>query len=371
VRAIKKQENAMATKPASPQARRSRRRRIAVWSLVTILAGALLLPLGGYVYVNVVQAAPAQAPAASAAEQQTNPRANYWRAVRDGFQGYTAASGPYTTNVLIQNGGQNWRQLRNGPVASLLSWLMALMVLGLGAYYILHGPVKVSEPLSGRTVERFTYNERVLHWYTAVLFILLAITGLSLMLGRELLIPWMGLKAFAAYANIAVVVHNYLGPLFIVGVVLEILMWARIAIPNKVDVEWFKAGGGYFGHAHPSAGKLNAGEKIFVFWTATVGMGILISISGLVLDFPNLGFTRETMQNANLIHGIAAIIYVTIILMHMYLGSIGVHGALDAMTSGRVSVEWAKEHHDLWYEEVKGTAGRDEGKSAGGVPRTA
>jgi len=360
----------MASNPASPQARRSRRRRIAVWSLLTILCGAMLLPFGGYLYVNAVQAAQNAAPAGSAAEQQTNPRANYWRAVRDGFQGYTAASGPYTTNVLIQNGGQNWRQLRDGPVAGLLSWLMALMVLGLGVYYVLHGPVKLTHPPSGRTVERFTFNERVLHWYTAVLFILLAITGLSLMLGRELLIPWMGLKAFAAYANFAIAVHNYLGPLFIVGVVLEILMWARIAIPSKVDVEWFKAGGGYFGHAHPSAGKLNAGEKVFVFWTATVGMGILVSISGLVLNFPNLGFTRETMQNANLIHGIAAIIYVTIIIMHMYLGSIGVKGALDAMTSGRVSVEWAKEHHDLWYEEVRGTAETTEGKSGSGMPRT-
>jgi len=362
----------MATNPASPQALRSRRRRIALWSLVTILMGALLLPAGGYLYVNVVQAAQqGQAPTAPAAGEQTNPRANYWRAVRDGFEGYTAASGPYTTNVLIANGGQNWRQLRNGPVASLLPWLMALMVLGLGVYYILHGPVKLSQTPSGRTVERFTYNERVLHWYTAVLFILLAITGLSLMLGRELMIPWMGLSAFAAYANLAIIVHNYLGPLFIVGVVLEIVMWARIAIPNKTDVEWFKAGGGYFGHAHPSAGKLNAGEKIFVFWTATVGMGILVSISGLVLNFPNFGFERETMQTANLVHGIAAIVYVTIILMHMYLGSIGVQGALDAMTSGRVSVEWAKEHHDLWYDEVKHTAGKAEGKSGSGVPRTA
>jgi len=362
----------MATNPASPQARRSRRRKIAVWSLVTILAGALLLPVGGYLYVNVVQAAQGQAPAGSAAsQQQTNPRANYWRAVRDGYEGYTAASGPYTTNVLIQNGGQNWRQLRNGPVAGLLPWLMALMVLGLGAYYLLRGPVKLSQPPSGRTVPRFTYNERVLHWYTAVLFILLAITGLSLMLGRELMIPWMGLKAFAAYSSVAIAIHNYLGPLFIVGVVLEIIMWARIAIPNKVDMEWFKAGGGYFGHSHPSAGKINGGEKIFVFWIATVGMGILVSISGLVLDFPNFGFERETMQTANLVHGIAAIVYVTIILMHMYLGSIGVQGALDAMVSGRVSVEWAKQHHDLWYDEVKHEAGKDEGKSGSGVPRTA
>ncbi len=361
----------MATNPASPQARQRRRRRAAHLSLATILVGALLFPLGGYVYVQTVHAAKEQ-PAAAAADQQTNPRANYWRAVREGFGGYTAASGPYTTDVLIQNGGQNWRQLRNGPVAGALPWLMAAVALGLGLYFVLHGPVKLSHPPSGRTVERWTYGERVLHWYTAVLFIVLAITGLSLMLGRELLIPWMGLTAFAAYANVAKVLHNYLGPLFVIGVVLEIVSWARLAVPSKVDWEWFKAGGGYIGKKHPSAGKLNAGEKIFVFWTATVGMGILVSASGLILNFPNLGFTRETMQTANLIHGVAAIIYVSIILLHIYLGSIGVQGALEAMTTGRVSVEWAKEHHDLWYEEVKGTAEKTEGKSSGGgVPRTA
>lgn len=361
----------MATNPANPSARQHRRRRIALLSLATILSGALLLPLGGYVYVQTVEAAAKDQPAATAAEQQSNPRANYWRAVREGFGGYTAASGPYTTNVLIQNGGQNWRQLRNGPVASALPWMMAAMVFVLALYYIFHGPVKLSHPPSGRTVERFTFGERVLHWYTAVLFIILAITGLSLMLGRELLIPWMGLKAFAAYAEVAKTLHNYLGPLFVAGVLIEIVIWMRIAIPRKVDWEWFKAGGGYFGKSHPSAGKLNAGEKVFVFWTATVGMGILVSVSGLILNFPNFGFTRETMQLANLVHGVAAIIYITIILMHMYLGSIGVQGALDAMTKGRVSVEWAKQHHDLWYEEVKGTAEKTEGKSPGSVPRTA
>jgi formate dehydrogenase subunit gamma len=363
----------MASHPAHPNARQRRRRRIAIWSLATILIGALALPLGGYVYVNSVAAAPAEQPAASATEQQTNPRANYWRAVRGGNEGYTAASGPYTTNVLIQNGGQNWRQIRNGPVAAVLPWIMAAMVLGLGAYYVFHGPVKLSHAPSGRTVERWTFNERVLHWYTAVLFLLLAITGLSLMLGRALLIPWIGLNAFGAYAGAAIAIHNYLGPLFIVGVVLEIAFWVRHAVPKKLDWEWFKAGGGYFGgQVHPSAEKLNAGEKIFVFWIATVVMGITVSISGVVLDFPNLGFARETMQSANVLHGVAAIVYITVVLMHMYLGSIGVQGALEAMTSGRVSAEWAKEHHDLWYEEVAGTAGRTtEGKSARGAPRPA
>ncbi len=348
--------------------RRARRRRAMVWTLGAILAGSLLLPLTGHLYTTTAAAPGAAAQSPAAADQQTNPRANYWRAVREGYDGYTSASGPYTTNVLIQNGGQNWRQVRNGPVITLLPWLMAAMVLGLGVYFVIHGPVRLSREPSGRTVERFTLNERVLHWYTAVLFLLLAITGLSLMLGRELLIPWMGLAAFGAYANFAIVVHNYLGPLFIVGVLLEIIMWVSIAIPRKVDWDWFRAGGGYFGHAHPSAGKLNGGEKVFVFWIATVGMGILVSVSGVVLDFPNLGFTRENMQVANLVHGVSAIVYITIVLMHMYLGSIGVKGALDAMISGRVSVEWARDHHDLWYKE---TAYKTEQGPGGSQPRGA
>jgi len=355
----------------NPIARRARRRRMAVWGVATILAGSLLLPLTGHLYGNVVQAA-SNATGTPATEQQTNPRANYWRAVRDGNAGYTAASGPYTTDVLIQNGGQNWRQLRDGPVAAGLSWIMALMLLGLGAYYALRGPLKISPAPSGRTVERWTLNERVLHWYTAVLFLLLALTGFSLMLGRSLLIPWMGLGAFGAWAGFAMAVHNYIGPFFIVGLVLEIIIWVRHAIPKPVDIEWFKAGGGYFGgHGHPSAEKLNAGEKLFVFWIATVVCGIAVSISGVVLDFPNLGFTRETMQGANLFHGIFAILYMTIVFMHMYLGSFGVQGALDAMTSGRVSVEWAKQHHDLWYEEVKHQAGGSEAKTTQRPPRTA
>ena len=354
----------------NPVARRARRRRMAIWGFVTILAGSLLLPFTGHIYVSVVQAANPSG-AASATEQQTNPRSNYWRAVRDGYGGYTAASGPYTTDVLIQNGGQNWRQLRDGPVAAGLSWLLALMVLGLGAYYVLRGPIKLSPRPTGQMIERWTLNERVLHWYTAALFLILALTGFSLMLGRSLLIPVIGLNAFGAWATFSMAVHNYLGPFFIVGVVLEIIVWVRHAIPQKYDIEWFKQGGGYFGHGHPSAGKLNAGEKLFVFWVATVVCGIAVSISGVVLDFPNLGFTRETMQGANLIHGIFAIIYMSIVFLHMYLGSVGVEGAWDAMATGRVSVEWAKQHHDVWYDEVKHEGGAATKSSTSRSPRTA
>lgn len=349
---------------------RARKWRTMIWSAVIIVVGAMVLPLTGYVYVAVDKAYAQQ----SAAEQQTNPRANYWRAVREGYSGYTAASGPYTTNVLIQNGGQNWRQLRNGPVSAYLPWVLAVVVLALGLFAIFRGRLRLDQRPSGRTVERWSLNERVLHWYTAILFIILAITGLALLFGRTVLIPVLGLEGFGAFAAFAIALHNYLGPFFVVGVLLEIVAWARYAFPEKTDWEWIKAGGGFFGHGrHPHAGRINAGEKLLTFWLGLVVFGIAVCVTGLIMDFPGFGWSRETMQISNLIHGVAGVIWVALMLGHMYLGSVAMEGTLDAMTKGRVSVEWAKQHHDLWYEEQRRKgAGMDEGAKADrSSPRTA
>jgi formate dehydrogenase subunit gamma len=43
-----------------------------------------------------------------------------------------------------------------------------------------------------------------------------------------------------------------------------------------------------------------------------------------------------------------------IALGHIYLGSVGTEGVLDGMVSGEVDEGFAKQHHNLWYEEVKG-----------------
>lgn len=353
------------TTPRTTRAASARRRTI--WSAAAILIGALVLPLSGYVYVALSEAIAEP----SAAEQQTNPRANYWRAVREGYAGYTAASGPYTTNVLIQNGGQNWRQLRNGPVAGILPWVLAVVVLAIGLFALRRGRVRLDHPPSGRTVPRWSLNERVLHWYTAILFIILAITGLSLLFGRAALIPLLGLNGFGAYAAFAIALHNYLGPFFVVGVLLEIVAWARHMLPEPSDWPWLKQGGGFFGRGrHPHAGRVNAGEKYLTFWLGLVVFGVAVCITGLVLDFPNFGQTRETMQLANLVHGVAGVIWVALMLGHMYLGSVGMEGTLDAMTKGRVSVEWAQQHHDLWYEEARRHGTVDERPAGRPAPRT-
>lgn len=323
----------------------ARHKRIMIWSFVIILVGSVAMPFTGYFLADTpsVQAA---------ATEDTNPRANYWRAVRDGGQGYTAASGPYTTNVLIENGGQNWRQLRNGPIASLTPWWLALVLLAIGAFYVLRGRIDLEQSTSGRSVERWTLPERVLHWYTASLFIILTITGLSLLFGRAALIPVIGLRGFSAYADFAIALHNYLGPFFVVGVFLEIIAWVKHNIPNEVDIEWIKRWGGMMGRGkHPRAGRMNGGEKIWFWIVATVG--VAVCITGLILDFPNFDQSRGTMQLSNVIHSVLSVIWVSVAFGHIYIGTIGTEGALEGMTTGRVSAEWAKQHHDIWYEELE------------------
>lgn len=332
---------------AKDKARRgaSRAKSVFAWSFLIILGGTVLLPLGSYVYTGLS--------AQAAAEEQSNPRANYWRAVRDGNKGYTAVIGP-ETDVLIQNGGQNWRQTRNGPVASITPWVLAVVVAALLLFLIVRGQVKLERTPSGRTLRRWSLPERVLHWYTAVLFILLAITGLSLLFGRTVLIPVLGASGFSAWAQFSIYVHNYLGPFFVVGVVLEILAWIRFNLPDKTDWDWLKQGGGMVGKGkHPHAGRINAGEKLFTFWIGMVVLGIAVSITGLfLLGWIGSGM-RETMQIANVVHSVASVVYVAIMLGHMYLGAWGVEGAFEAMWKGEVSEEWAKQHHDKWYDEAR------------------
>ncbi len=326
---------------------KKRHARIMLWSAVIIVFGAMFLPLASYVYVDLVSAQ-------AAAAQDANPRANYWRAVREGNQGYTSSSGPYTTSVLIQNGGQNWRQLRNGPVANYTPWILGVVVLILALYYLIKGPQKVARPLSGQTVPRWGLFERILHWYTASLFIVLAITGLSLLFGRAVLIPILGPWGFGAWANFSITLHNYLGPFFVVGVLIEILVWAGMNIPREADRQWWKKLGGMFSGEHVPAGRSNGGEKVW-FWMVAI-FGIAVSVTGLILDFPNFEQSRETMQLMNIIHATASVIWVAIALGHIYMGTLGNEGALQGMTQGRVSVEWAQQHHDLWYQEVKDQA---------------
>lgn len=279
----------------------------------------------------------------------TNPIADYWRQIREGQSGYTAVKGQ-ETGVLIQGSGENWRRLRNGPIATLGAYLIAVTVFVLGCFYMIRGTVKLTHGKSGRQVARWDGFERMLHWYTALLFLLLSVTGLSLLYGRAALIQWIGHKAFADYAQLAKLIHNFAGPLFIVGLLLMIIHWIKDNIPNRLDIEWFKAFGGLVGDKHPSAERMNGGEKAW-FWLLTFA-GIGVCITGLILDFPNLGSERFVLQLGHLIHSGLGIVLIVGSLGHIYIGTIGTEGAFEGMISGKVDTNWAEQHHDIWFQDL-------------------
>jgi formate dehydrogenase subunit gamma len=343
-------------------ARARRYKRIVLWSIAIILVGATVLPLGSYVYTGI-RSAQAQA------VEDSNPRANYWRAVREGDQGYTAVQGQ-ETGVLMQGAGQNWRSLRNGPIANYGGWGLFLIAVAILVFFGVRGRVEIAGGRSGIKIQRWSAWERFVHWYTAILFIVLAITGLSILFGRAVLIPLLGPEGFAAWADIAKGLHNVSGPAFAIGVAVMIIMWIPNNLPAKGDGEWLSKAGGMFSHdSHPPAGKANAGEKIWFWIISTVGVAAIVT--GFILDFPNYGQTRDTMQLANIIHGVAALVWVGVWFGHFYLGTVGTEGALEGMTTGEVDANWAKQHHDLWYDEVRQTGG--EARQASGEaakPRT-
>ncbi|MCP1673605.1 formate dehydrogenase subunit gamma [Natronocella acetinitrilica] len=334
----------------SASAKGQRRWRAMMWSLLAIIALAIALPSMGYLAAH---ASAVYGPDRDFAEDRaTNPRSDMWRDARVGEGGFTTQTGPYVTNTMISNVGENWRQIRTGPMVTYGGWALVVVLALISLFFVINGRVKIEGGRSGMTVVRWKAYERFLHWFTALSFIVLAITGLSLLFGRYVLIPVFGHSGFAAYAQLAYNVHNAVGPAFSVGVLAMIVLWVKHNIPNKTDLQWFKQGGGIIGGKHPSAGKMNGGEKVW-FWGGVFTLGLVVIISGSILLFPNLGFqTREIMAWSQVVHAIASLVWIALFFGHAYIGTAGTEGALEGMTRGRVDTNWAKQHHDLWYEDL-------------------
>jgi formate dehydrogenase subunit gamma len=251
--------------------------------------------------------------------------------------------------VLIQPAGRTWDHFHEVT----LYWLGAIVILGtlaaLAAGYFVLGRLRISAGRSGRKVPRFKAFERFAHWLTAVSFVVLGISGLNITFGKHLLLPLIGNDAFSAFSQAAKYAHNFTSFPFVLGLVLIVVMFIKDNIPEKSDIEWFKQGGGFIKSKHAPARRFNAGEKL-VFWGA-LGAGAAVSVSGYLLLFPFYMTNIADMQIAQVVHSIFAILFVALILGHIYIGTLGMEGAFEAMWTGEVDFNWAKEHHDLWLED--------------------
>jgi formate dehydrogenase subunit gamma len=252
-------------------------------------------------------------------------------------------------HVLQQPAGRLWDHFHEVT----LPWLGAIVILGmivaLGAAYLIMGRIRISKGRSGQKVLRFNSFERFSHWLTAISFVVLGLTGLNITFGKRLLLPVIGPEAFSSVAQYAKYVHNYVSAAFVIGLVLIVVLWIRDNLPRKVDIDWVKQGGGFIKSKHAPSGRFNTGEKL-VFWFA-LGAGAAVIISGYLLIFPFYVTNIAGMQIAQIVHAVVAVLFVAVIIAHIYIGTLGMEGAFEAMATGEVDLNWAKEHHDLWLEE--------------------
>ncbi|WP_439575073.1 formate dehydrogenase subunit gamma [Phreatobacter sp.] len=320
-------------------------------SLLGLFALALVL--------LVAPAAHAQQPAtvnptASAAQER-----QLMEALRAGTPGAgTTLSGRITipdasAGNLIQPQGQAWRVFHQGTML----WLGAIAILGMTAvlalFYLMRGRIMIEAGRSGATILRFSAVERMIHWLTAGCFIILALSGLNVTFGKFILLPIIGESSFAVLSQWAKFAHNYLAWPFMLGLAFMFVVWVIHNIPTGTDIRWFMQGGGLFSKGvHPPARKFNGGQKM-IFWSVIIG-GALLSISGVYMLFPAAAGGVLALQFWNIVHGVVSVLLIAIMLAHIYIGSVGMEGAADAMTTGEVDLNWAREHHSLWVEEERG-----------------
>ncbi len=299
--------------------------------------------------------------------------AEIWRVLRRGVKG-TVSIPNKQAGVLVQSEGDNWRAWRNGPVTTAGGWILGGMLGLLVLFFAVRGRIRIEAGSSGKTIERFNNLERFAHWLTASCFIVLALTGLNLLYGRNVLLPVLGPEAFSALTLAGKYAHNYLAFGFMAGLVLMFVLWVRDNLPNKYDMYWIGYGGGLFSKGlHPPARRFNAGQKV-IFWAVILG-GASLSLSGLALLFPfefslfdatframnAVGFklptgltAMEEMQLSQIWHSVMGLLLIAVILGHIYIGTLGMEGAFDAVGSGQVDENWAREHHAVWVAELKG-----------------
>ena len=308
-----------------------------------LLVLAFLLPSLGAFAVDLPQNRPN--PDRGALERQLNQQTELPAKPIDGFVHIPDAK----AGVLVQPMGRTFRDVRTKYQPVFDAALIIIAVAAMAALYFIAGSMRVARDPAGRTIRRFTWFERLVHWFTAVSFLWLSATGLNLVFGRYLLEPLIGDDAFASLSALAKLSHNSVGVAFIFGLAAMTVQWMVHNLPTKLDIVWLKMYGGMLGGPHPPARKFNAGQKM-IYWIAVFGGGA-ICLTGVALLVPFYFFGIEGMQVMHVVHSVLAALVLAVVIGHIYLGSIGIRGSFEAMATGRVDVNWAHEHHGLWFEE--------------------
>ncbi len=309
-------------------------------------------------------------------DKQTNAQRNavqpgnnspMWRGVQAGAEGYTSlpkSQAPEAGNLIqaqvqypgskLTTAGEAWRQVRNNWILPYGGSLLLIALLAIAIFYFGKGPLGHDHPEGSRRIERFTPFERAAHWANGVAFVALAVSGITMAFGKFFLLPVIGGTLFGGLTYALKNLHNFVGPLFAVSLLIIVVTFIKDNIANAADFVWLSKAGGMLGDKEVPSHRFNAGEKGMFWWGVTVP-GIVVVVSGLVLDrlVPGLGLLRGEMQIAHMVHAVAAIWMTALLAGHIYMGTVGVRGAYQGMKTGYVSEGWAREHHELWYQDIQ------------------
>lgn len=277
-----------------------------------------------------------------------------WKTFRGAYP--PALLGPAPEGQVFNLTGEKWRLLRENYIRKYLGWAPLIVIGLLAIFYLLRGPMKISGGRSGKTIPRFSLSARVAHWFMAGVFIILGLTGLIILLGRPVIAPYLGHEANSVLASAAMQGHNLFGPIFIFALIWLFIKFVRGNFFQWIDLKWIFKLGGFFG-GHVSSGQFNFGEKSW-FWMVVL-VGIVISTTGVIMLFPGLVEDMRWLQISTVLHAIGAVALIAVLFGHIYVGTIGMEGSIDSMLKGEVDENWAKEHHDLWYEEVTGKSAKE------------
>jgi len=331
--------------------------------------------IGGIRSANIFEIAPDAdadpnyANQSNAQRKQVQPGNNapLWRDVSKGVTGYSSlpvSQAPEAGNLIqpfvqypgsrLTTAGEAWRQVRNNWLIPYGGALLFIVLLTLAIFYVTKGPLGGHLKDTGRKIERFTPFERAAHWSNAGAFVALAVSGIVMAFGQYILLPVIGSTLFGWLAYVLKNVHNFVGPLFAVSLAIIVITFVKDNIANKSDVVWLSKAGGMLGEHEVPSHRFNAGEKGLFWWGVTIP-GIVVVGSGLFLDklIPGALYLRGDMQIAHMLHLACALVMMALIMGHIYMGTVGVKGAYGAMRTGYVDEAWAKEHHELWYDDVK------------------
>ncbi|MCX5769798.1 MAG: cytochrome b/b6 domain-containing protein [Candidatus Hydrogenedentes bacterium] len=222
--------------------------------------------------------------------------------------------------------------------------LITLIAIGatlvaIAGHFTLFGAKKTNNKVR-RSVRRFGVLEILLHALTVFSFLTLAATGL-----------YAAWNAQPLRGNLWLL-HVALGPIFTLGLSILILSWARDCSFEPCDWQWAKRFGGYlWGDKHAPASRFNAGQKGY-FW-AVGALALVTLVTGLGRVVPLFGPAGQDL--ILWVHRLAAIAFILAGIAHLYLGTLANPGTLTAMITGKVTPQWAKDHHPLWVTEPAAT----------------